>query len=120
MGGQQRRDLVDWLQVTATIALPVVLALTGYWFAASQAEAANRIKYIEIAVSILQSKPTESTGALREWAIEVLAKSADEYVPLTGSAKTALRTEALPQVNLAGKAFGASSATANLEVGNPK
>jgi hypothetical protein len=120
MGGQQRRDLVDWLQVAATIALPVVLALTGYWFTASQAEATNRIKYIEIAVGILQSKPTESNNALREWAIEVLAKSAVEYVPLTDSAKTALRTEALPQVNLAAKALGTSSASANLEVGNSK
>jgi hypothetical protein len=120
MSGQQRRDLVDWLQVTAAIALPVALALIGYWFTASQAEAANRIKYIEIAVSILQSKPTESKGALREWAIEVLEKSAVEYVPLTDSAKNALRTEALPQVNLAAKALATSGASANLEVGNPK
>jgi hypothetical protein len=108
-----------WLQanqsIFAAVALPIFLALVGWLFTAAQTQAANKLKYVEIAISVLQSKPTESQAGLREWAIEVLDK--DATVPLTEKAKVALRSESAPFSNhLAASAVATTAGSAALSV----
>jgi uncharacterized SAM-binding protein YcdF (DUF218 family) len=42
--GFREKKLWDWLQLLSALALPVVLAAAGFWFAAQQEERQNRIE----------------------------------------------------------------------------
>ena len=119
MSEHKKLSWVEWLQanpsIFVTVALPIFLALVGWVFTASQNEAVNRLKYVEVAISVLQSKPTETQAGLREWAIAVLDKHAT--VPLTENAKAALRSEPAPfSHNLAANAVATTSGSAPLNV----
>ena len=56
----------------ASVLVPLVLALVGnaYTYALKQSE--NRVKYTELAISILKDKPTAETQDVRSWAIDVI------------------------------------------------
>ncbi len=104
--------------IIATLLVPVILALLGWRFTAVQNEAANNLKYVETAISVLQSKPIEAQAGLREWAIAVLDKHAT--VPLTEQAKFSLRSEPAPFAHhLEAKAVATTAASAGLSVVTP-
>ena len=93
------KDVWDKVQtgsvLIASITIPLVALVVGNLVSTSQKESENRIKYTEIAVSILRTEPTDSTTALREWAVEILA--VHSAVPLSPAAKEELKNQ---QVNL--------------------
>ena len=88
----------------AAIAVPVVVALVGYWIQASIQQAEISARMVELAVGILQEDVPEDVGmhasALREYGIELL----EHYsaVPLAGAVKDALRVAPLPALEGAG------------------
>jgi hypothetical protein len=93
------KDVWDKLQVTAILAasvlIPFAALIVGNLVSTSQKDSENRVKYVEIAVSILRTDPTESTQALREWAVEILA--AQSPVTLSAAVREELKKQ---QVNL--------------------
>jgi hypothetical protein len=109
---------LEWFQanpsIFATVALPILLAFIGWIFTAAQNEAANNLKYVEIAINILEAKPSESKVDLREWAIDILSKHAT--VPLSEKAKAVLRKESVTSHVLQTNAIGGSTGTADLMV----
>ena len=77
--------------LVASVLIPVALLLVGSMFSQKLKDAENALKYTELAVQILRSEPTSQTGALRDWAVEVLAKHAP--VPLSTRAQDELKTQ---------------------------
>jgi hypothetical protein len=59
-------------KILGAVALPVVLAVLGYWFNDSLKSQELNVKYVEIAVNVLSRPPSEETKPLRAWAIEVI------------------------------------------------
>jgi Pentapeptide repeats (8 copies) len=49
-----------------------VLALVGHGYTSAMKESENRVKYTELAISILKDKPTSETKDVRAWAIDVV------------------------------------------------
>jgi hypothetical protein len=118
MSKGEKKSLLEIVQssstIFATIALPIILAI----FTAQQNTAANNLKYVEVAINVLQSKPTEAQAGLREWAISVLDKHA--AVPLTEKAKVSLRSEPAPFTHhLGANAVATTKASAGLSVVTP-
>jgi hypothetical protein len=74
--------------IISALAVPVVLAVIGYYFNAALKEREVQGKFVELAVAILREQTQESTRPLRSWATRVI----DRYsgVPLTEEAKALL------------------------------
>jgi hypothetical protein len=74
---------VDWekvkikAQVFSWVAIPLIIALSGYFIQTAIKEREIRIRYVELAINILR-EPRETSknenDALRSWAIEVLSR----------------------------------------------
>ena len=77
--------------LVASVLIPMALLIVGNTFSQRQRDAENALKYTELAVQILRSEPTVQTGALRDWAVEVLAKHAP--VPLSAKAQDELKAQ---------------------------
>jgi len=58
--------------VTASLAVPIVIAIIGNAYTDAQKHSEVSVRYVELATSILKSPPTEENKALRTWAVEVL------------------------------------------------
>jgi len=78
---------------------------------------ANRVRYVELAISQLRTPPTAETSALRDWSIELLDSQAP--VKLPPAAKQQLRSSAL-LVQLSGRAIGQSNSQGDLSVAPAK
>lgn len=91
----QPKDVWDKVQafaaLTASIFIPIAALVVGNAVSTSQKNSENRVKYVEVAVSILRTEPTESTRSLREWAVEVLA--AQSPVVLSAAARDELKKQ---------------------------
>ena len=61
-------------RVGSTIIIPAVIALVGACVSTAIQESQKRVKYIEIAVGVLDKPPSQERKAIREWAIEVMAE----------------------------------------------
>jgi hypothetical protein len=59
-------------KIIASLALPIVLAVLGYWFNDSLKSRELNVKYVEIAVNVLSQPPSEETKSLRLWAIDLI------------------------------------------------
>lgn len=77
----------------ASVLVPLVVLFVGNNFTKSMKEAENRLKYVELAVSILRSEPKEENASLRSWAVDVLQQQA--IVPLSAEAQTQLKSQKL-------------------------
>jgi hypothetical protein len=94
------KDLWDKLKILgvlfSSIAIPVVVALAGYWVNVSLKEKDVRLSMVKVAIEILKEDPTAKpeTPSLRDWAIDVV----DQYsgVPLSKSARNDLKKTPLP------------------------
>jgi len=66
----------DWLErifrLLAAVAIPVVLALGGWWVQAQLAKNVAKQEYVKIAVSILTVKMDDKNQPLRDWAVNLL------------------------------------------------
>jgi hypothetical protein len=82
------KDVWDKVQSLATIVslllVPVVLAVLGNMFVASNAAKASRVQMVGLAVGVLSTKPSNDED-LREWAVKVI----DKYSEIPLSAKAA-------------------------------
>lgn len=64
--------------VVASIIIPLVIGLTGYWYNNALKEREIQIRYVELAASILRDTPKESNKELRFWAARVI----EHYSPV--------------------------------------
>jgi ribosome biogenesis SPOUT family RNA methylase Rps3 len=62
--------------ILSSIAVPLVIAHFGNSVAVANKESENRLKYVELAVSVLQADPKPDAHALRTWAVDLLDSQA--------------------------------------------
>jgi hypothetical protein len=98
---EKTRDRIHIIEVLAkilaSIAIPIVLAISGYIIDSTIKEKELGLKYVEVAVGILKSKPNSETNALREWAISIIQRHSS--IPLSTEAIKELENVALPKGN---------------------
>ncbi|HVZ42864.1 MAG TPA: hypothetical protein VHA82_03555 [Ramlibacter sp.] len=83
--------LETWKQITqigSSVAIPVILALIGYFVQSSVTEAGLKKDYVQMALGVLKEQPSKENEELRQWAIAVLDKSSP--VPIPASLKSHL------------------------------
>lgn len=78
----------DWVAIFATILIPLAIAIVGYWVSSAIKESENRVKYIELAIGILEKPPSTDNENIRLWAIEVMDKYSE--VPINEKMKLEL------------------------------
>ena len=61
-------------KIISLIALPLVVAVGGWFIQSSMNENAVKSQYVEIAVNVLSQDPEESNVTLRDWASRTLAE----------------------------------------------
>jgi hypothetical protein len=67
-----------FIVVASSILVPLIVAYFGNKIATANKESENRVKYVELAVSILRTEPKPETKLLREWAVGLL----DDQAPV--------------------------------------
>jgi hypothetical protein len=80
-------------QIMSAIAIPVVIALIGYYVQRSLADAGLKKDYVQMALGVLKEQPTRDNEQLRQWAITVLDKSSP--VPIPAVLKSRLVTSSI-------------------------
>lgn len=104
----------DMALTFAAIATPLVVATIGAWYNIVIKESENRVRYVELAISQLSEKPSPTTAALRNWAIDLL--DSQSPIKLTPEAKEQLRSQAL-LISATAKGASLSSGIATLSAG---
>lgn len=98
------KDVWDKLRaaapMVASVLVPVAVAFIGSEYNRAIKDSENRVKYVEAALGVLTSKPTDETAALRTWAMDLLDKTAP--VALSSEARAQLQRQALPHATLQG------------------
>ena len=74
----------EQFKILASLLVPLMIALVGHWYTSALKEKDIQSKYVEIAISILNSEPNESTRNLRKWAVDII----NEYSPKKMSEET--------------------------------
>jgi hypothetical protein len=80
-------------KIFSRVTIPLVILILGICLINSYSERETRQKYIEIAVGIINDKPTPETLPLREWAIRTLNFHSEKKLP--PKAREALKTHPL-------------------------
>ncbi len=80
--------LREWIQTLGLVAIPIILGITGNEVAKSNATREVDARMVEIAAQVLAGPASDSTKALRNWAVKELARHSD--VPFTAVAESAL------------------------------
>ena len=89
-------DIIEvFAKVVASIAIPLVIAISGTSINSTIKEKEIGLKYVEVAVGILKSKPTPETGELRNWAISIIQRHST--IPLSEKAIEELQVNPLPK-----------------------
>src|SRR5689334_8691458 len=60
--------------IFSVLAVPVVLAILGYYFNSALKEREVQGKFVELAVAILREPPQEQARPLRTWATRIIDK----------------------------------------------
>lgn len=72
----KKRDVWDKLSslsgFIASVLVPIVIALVGHSYTSAIKEAENRVRYTELAISILKEDPEKDRNDVREWAVDVI------------------------------------------------
>lgn len=90
--GAHRWDKSHTLSVLTLLAAtssPLAVAFIANSYAEASKKSEIRIKYVELATSILRAEVKEENAALRSWAVEVLKAQSD--VPITPEAEKQFR-----------------------------
>jgi hypothetical protein len=77
--------------ITSSIAIPVVLAVIGYFVQTTVASDGLKKDYVQIATNILKEEPNPKNTELRVWAIQILDKYSD--IPFSDKASEALKNQ---------------------------
>lgn len=81
--------------ITASIAIPLILAIFGFLVQNQIASEGLRKDYVQIAISILKENPSAQEKDLRKWAVSVLDENSP--IPFSATAKTSLE-KGLPSI----------------------
>jgi len=87
----------------ASVLVPVVLAFVGHAYTNALKQAENRVKYTELAISILKEKPTDETKDVRAWAVDVINQYSG--VPMSAQVKNQLIGSRLARSDLTASDF---------------
>lgn len=68
-------------KIISLLAMPIVLAMIGWWIQTSLTSNTIQQEYVRIAITILQSEKAANSDPLRPWATELLSK----YSPVSFS-----------------------------------
>src|SRR3954471_21391160 len=74
-------------KVLSSIAIPIVIAIGGWWIQSSVTQQSINKDYVSLAISILQRPKGDVEQDLRTWAVELLAS----YAPVRFSPETVER-----------------------------
>lgn len=69
------------LQIIETMAIPVAIAIVGYFTTRAIKNRELNVKYVELSLEILKQPETENNKRLREWAEDTLNKYAEIEMP---------------------------------------
>jgi hypothetical protein len=94
MSEKQKKDGWDKFQVWINFIAVIVIASIGLIVDSTLKSREVNVKYVEMAVDILKTKPVESPKNLRMWAIDVVNKYSK--VPLSIEVQEELKTNSLP------------------------
>ena len=88
---------------TAAVLIPIAIVVVGHFVNSTIKNNEIRLKYVELAVSILKEKPNPETANLRKWAIDIV--NVNSNVKLSKAAEKELQKQKLifsdqSQVNL--------------------
>jgi hypothetical protein len=78
--------------IVAALAIPIVIAYLGNSLSQAQKQEELAVRYVELAIGILRSEPTNDTRALRTWAVTVLGHYSQ--VPLSPEVQDELKYRA--------------------------
>jgi hypothetical protein len=96
-GTPKYEGLKAWSTFFGTVIIPIAVAIVGGMISTSIKEKDIRLQYIQLAVSILRTKPADepSQGAsqLRQWSIDILNEYSD--IPLPPEAAEDLKLKEL-------------------------
>ncbi len=97
MSAASKKDTWDKMQALsalfASLLVPLAVAFVGNTYATAMKDAENKLRYVELAISILRADPSKESQALRGWAVEVL--SSQSVVPISEDVKLQLRISPL-------------------------
>ena len=68
-GTETLEKLKLWLQIVSTIALPIVVFVVGNQVQRSIASQELGKSYVQMAIDVLKTPPTQETSELRQWAV---------------------------------------------------
>lgn len=71
------------------VLVPIAVVFVASLYSDTTKSSENRVKYVELAASILREEPKKEVAALRSWAVDVLA--ANSPVPLSPAARNELQ-----------------------------
>jgi hypothetical protein len=91
----------------ASVLVPIVLAVIGNAYTNALKQSENKVKYTELAISILRDKPTQETQDVRAWAIDVINQYSG--VPMSAKAKNQLLGNQLARAYFPGSNFSQSN-----------
>lgn len=83
--------------IISSIAIPLVLAVTGYFVQRQFADEGLKKDYVSIAAGILKDDPTKQEPDLRKWAVNVL--DSNSPIPFSNKAKDGL-LQGIPIFNI--------------------
>jgi hypothetical protein len=111
MAQRREKDLWDKLAVCAavfaSILVPVVLAVVGQAYTSAMKESENRVKYTELAISVLKNKPRPDNQDIRAWAIDIVDRFSG--VPLSPELRKSLLSKSLTERDLQRSDFSESN-----------
>jgi hypothetical protein len=90
--GLSRAESVS--KILSSIAIPIVLAVVGYYVQRQIADEGLKKDYVAIAAGILKDSPKAQDAALRNWAVQML--DSNSPIRFTPEAKASLRNAPLP------------------------
>ncbi len=79
--------------ILSSVAVPLVVAYFGNSITIANKDSENRVKYVELAVSVLKADPKPESHALRAWAVDLLDSQAP--TKLTSDARKQLQERPL-------------------------
>ena len=113
MEAQKKKDIWDKITalsvLIASVLVPIVLAIVGQAYTSAMKQSENRVKYTELAISILKDKPIPETQDVRAWAIDVVNQYSG--VPMSSQVREQLLRSRLVGSDLSNSDFTSSKLT---------
>ncbi|HEV3138757.1 MAG TPA: hypothetical protein VGZ26_12655 [Pirellulales bacterium] len=97
---RSRLDSIEqWCRIIATIALPTIVAVGGWYIQNSLALRTSSQEYVKLAVAILTESKEKATPEMSEWAVDLLNANSPTPFSRTTTEKLANGSIKLPPTN---------------------